>query len=75
MIERGNMTDEEYIAALEKEHLRLKSEIQSTRQIIHHPTKNPRAAPIRLGDNTSIQIHIVFSQPHSTASVLPEYPD
>ena len=28
MIERGNMTDEEYIAALEKEHLRLKSEIQ-----------------------------------------------
>ena len=28
MIERGNMTNEEYIAALEKEHLRLKSEIQ-----------------------------------------------
>ena len=28
VIERGNMTDEEYIAALEKEHLRLKSEIQ-----------------------------------------------
>ena len=28
MIERGNMTDEEYIAALEKEHLRLKGEIK-----------------------------------------------
>lgn len=28
VIERGNMTDEEYIAALEKEHIRLKSEIQ-----------------------------------------------
>lgn len=28
MIEKGNMTNEEYIAALEKEHLRLKSEIK-----------------------------------------------
>ena len=28
MIEKGNMTDAEYIAVLEKEHLRLKSEIK-----------------------------------------------
>lgn len=28
VIEKGNMTDAEYIAVLEKEHLRLKSEIK-----------------------------------------------